>query len=493
VTQVVKPWTAIGALIAAIVAIGAGVDAVGAFPLLRSAIQRTPGLAPSTRVMPRTEIERGLPAVSLYVPPEGLYDPHTGILTHTLMRGREWEREGWVSFFEDGRLVYSTGAGVRVHGGGSRYKPYPQGYRLFFRRRYGRPTIPGSVAFGDAYPYALKRLILHNDMRVWDYDNSRWHLVNPLAYDIARAVGCITPETRPVRFFLNGEAQGVFVLTEHFDSSDYFHSHRGHEVFMDDESLDALWDQVKSMDPMTMKTVAPLVDLENLTRWFIAVVFSGTSDAYQGPGQFRDPARDTAPWFWVTWDLDQSFRFPEHDTFAAMLELDGRRRGRRENEPRSRILTQLIRDDPEYREYFESIWVDVMNNVLTPEFLYERYAHYAEVAHRLNVGDFGYLPRIERYLSVRPATLRRQAEQYLGTGPSVRVELSSAGRPVTLDGRLQRPGWSGYYFPGMTVHLSVRVDQAASFSHWLVNGSVVRGSVVGVPVTGPLRIESVWR
>ena len=491
--QALRRWGPVAAVIAALVLIGWGVEATGAFPLLRFAIERSPVSAPSALVMPGEDVARGLPTVSLYVPNPSLYDLDTGILTHPLEHGRDWEREGWISFFDHGRLIYSTGVGVRVHGGGSRHKRAPQAYRLYFRRRYGRRTIPGSVAFGDAYTLPLQRLILHNDMRVWDHDGSRWHLVNPLAYDIARAIGGITPEARPVRFYLNGTAQGVFVLTEHFDTKDYFEAHWGHRVHMDDPSLDALWQQVRDMHPLTMRTVAPLVDLDNLTRWFLAVLFCGTSDAYQGPGQFRDPTRETAPWFWVTWDLDQSFRVPSHDTFGALLQFHGEDRGRRDNEPRPLILTTLLRDDPEYQEYFKQVFVDVMNNVLTPSFLRERYEHYAREARTLNTGDFGYLPRVQRYLVHRPAILRRLAEQYLHTGQSVRVELTQQGRPIELDGRHVLPGWSGYYFPGMTVHLAVSVEQAPNFSYWLVNGAVVRGTAVAVPVTENTRIESVWR
>ena len=73
-------------------------------------------------------------------------------------------------------------------------------------------------------------------------------------------------------------------------------------------------------NPLRMRTIAPLVDIENLTRWFIAMEFCGTLDAYQGPGQFYLPGRRPAPWFWVTWDMDQSFRNQDLDNFEALLE-----------------------------------------------------------------------------------------------------------------------------------------------------------------------------
>ena len=138
----------------------------------------------------------------------------------------------------------------------------------------------------------------------------RYHLVNPLAYDIARAMGNITPETRPVRFYLNGTFQGVYVVTEHFDVRDFFEPHNGRRAYMNYDQLDRLWNEVQSLTPLRMRTIGPLVDIDNLTRWFMAMEFCGTRDAYQGPGQFYQPERTPAPWFWVTWDMVSCCRSP---------------------------------------------------------------------------------------------------------------------------------------------------------------------------------------
>ncbi len=186
-----------------------------------------------------------------------------------MKHGNEWERPGWVSFFENGRLVYSTGVGVRVHGGSSRQLPRPQGFRLYFRREYSATPLPGEIAFGPSHGHPLRRLILHNDLRI-GRDRVRWHLVNPLAYDIATAVGAIASPTRPVRFLLNGEFQDVYVLSEHFHPRDFFVPHRGHPVSLNYDEFNQMWRQVRAMRPLRMAPVGHLVDLDNLTRWFIA-------------------------------------------------------------------------------------------------------------------------------------------------------------------------------------------------------------------------------
>jgi hypothetical protein len=477
----------------ALMALGLLVETRGLFPQLRFGISRAPADAPSTLAVPPEEIARGVSTVSLYLRPEDLHDPATGIIANARKHGNEWERPGWVSFFENGRLVYSTGAGVRIHGGSSRETTKrPQGFRLYFRRKYSANPLPGEVAFGPSHGHPLRRLILHNDMRI-RRDRMRWHLVNPLAYDIATAVGAIASPTRPVRFLLNGVFQDVFVLSEHFHPRDYFVAHRGYPVSLSYDEFNQMWRQVRAMRPIRMAAIGHLVDLDNLTRWFIATVFCATHDAYQGPGQFRDPMRASAQWFWVNWDMDGSFRLPEQDTFWYLLSRTGQPRGRRPNEPRPRILVTLLDDDPEYRAYFQRVWTDVMNHVLTPAFLDERFEHYRAESERLDLKDRAYQAPLKDFLQRRPTVVWKIATDWLRTGPPVACRILGAHGAVLIDGRRVTPGWQGSYFPGMRVTVSVPPELSASFSHWVVNGAEMQGLTLALDATAPLDIEPIWR
>ena len=440
----------------ALMALGLLVETRGLFPQLRFGISRAAADAPSTLAVPPGELARGVSTVSLYLRPEDLHDPATGILANARKHGNEWERPGWVSFFENGRLVYSTGAGVRIHGGSSRETTSrPQGFRLYFRRKYSANPLPGEVAFGPSHGHPLRRLILHNDMRI-GRDRVRWHLVNPLAYDIATAVGAIASPTRPVRFLLNGVFQDVFVLSEHFHPRDYFVAHRGYPVSLNYDEFNQMWRQVRAMRPIRMAAIGHLVDLDNLTRWFIATVFCATHDAYQGPGQFRDPMRESSQWFWVNWDMDGSFRLPEQDTFWYLLSRTGQPRGRRPNEPRPRILVTLLDDDPEYRAYFQRVWTDVMNHVLTPAFLDERFEHYRAEADRL---DLRRTARTRRRSRSSSSVVRRWSGRSPRTGcgpapPSPAAFSAHTARSSSTAGVSHQAG-RGRTSPGCACTLSV--------------------------------------
>jgi formylglycine-generating enzyme required for sulfatase activity len=463
------------------------------FPLWRLALQWTPSALPSARAVPADELQKGLPTVSLVLDEPDLYDKGTGILANKLAHGPDWERPASIAYFERGRLLFASGVGVRIHGGGSRITSRRQGFRVYFRRRYGaREFAPGLVFDADAQP--IRRLVVHNDVRR-DADGSSWHLVNPLAYDIAAAMGAITPDTKPVRFFLNGEYYGVFVLTERFDEF-FFAAHWGHEdVVADQPSFDTLFEWVTHTRPLTMEAVGRQVDLESLTRWFLAVAFCATRDAYQGPGQYADLTRQASRWFWVNWDMDLSFRDWNLDSYQYLLDpIAEERRGRNRAEPRAILVSNLIAEDAAYRDFFKRTFQQVMNHRVTEDFLAARTAHYAEAARRLGVEHQQYLPRVKEFLARRPAFFRHLTEQWLNTPPSQPLTiLAPAEVAIVVDGERVAAGYRGLYFPDLEVSIEVPAEHRTGFSGWRVNGRRLGGEgTLAISVNGPTQVEALY-
>jgi formylglycine-generating enzyme required for sulfatase activity len=463
---------------------GAAIEHTDAFGRLRFAIHREPSELASSRGVEPREITRGLPLLSIYLTPDDLAE----LMANKMEHGRKWERQASLSYFDEGRLLYAAEVGVRIHGGGSRITSPRQGWRIFFRRQYGATQFKPGLLFTDRSD-PLQRLVVHNDVR-HDEQGRPWHLVNPLAYDLARRVGCITPDTKPARFFLNGEDQGLFVLTEHFDD-EYFDTHMaGHRVTMELDDMERLRDQLEDMGRLTMDKVSALMSLENVTSWFLATVFTASGDAYQGPGQFLDESKDRGGWFWVTWDLDQSFRYWDADSFEYLLErVEERPKGRRASEPRSFVLSALLADDPAFREYMAKRVDDMLNHQLTPAFVEERRAYYAGLAARFGVPDHEYFALQKAFFAKRPAFVRATAEQWLNRAPSLPVHVRrDDGRTLRIDGFEENGDYRGLYFPGREV--IVRMPEGAA--RWVVNGKLVaRGTELRERVDRPLSIVAV--
>ena len=105
---------------------------------------------------------------------------------------------------------------------------------------------------------------------------------------------------------------------------------------------------------------------------------------------------------------------------------------------------------PSIASILKATWVDVMNHILTPEFVRAKYDYYADLAVKLRVRDTDYLPAVKNFLDHRPAVLRTMAAQYLQTGPMVQLRMTVPG---AVNGHQVGAGWTGYYFPGMTVQV----------------------------------------
>ena len=457
-------------------------ESANLFPVWRFAVQWSPEALPSSQAVPAKEIASGRPVLSLTLDPADLNDPEKGILPNKLEHGVEWEREGSVSYFDGGKLLFAGGVGVRMHGGGSRITAPRPGFRLYFRRKYGPRELPPGVLFSEA-AQPVRRIVVHDDVR--RTGNANWYFVNPLAYDIARAVGAIAPETKPVRFYLNGEYYGPFVVTERFDER-FFAAHWGYDdILLSQEEMNKLWEWVRTTRPLTMANVSEHVNVDNMTRWFVAVAFTATRDAYQGPGQFLDRTKTNGRWFWVNWDMDQSFRDWNLDSYQYLLErvAEGRR-GRNPAEPRSVIISQLIAEDPQYRDLLKRVVQKALNHQLTDEFLMERYEHYLTIATQLQIRRLDYLPRLRQFLTRRRDFFRLTSEQWLNTAPSQRVAVTAPAHvDVVVDGERVRSGYQGLYFPDIELTADIAEEHRSGFTGWNVNGRLVRD-------TAPLKFKA---
>ena len=439
--------------------------------LLRLSIQRTPGSLPSSRAVPDNVIALGVPVLSVYADSERLYDPAFGLLTNPRRGGREWEIPAMVSYFDHGRLVFASAVGFRVHGNNSGTTAREQSFRLHFRREYGgEQFMPGVLFQGRSDP--ITRLVVHKD-RGQDSAGRWWHLVNPLAYDIARRLGADAPNTQPVRVLINGESLGVYALTEHVRQA-FLRARFGHENFIraDGEIVEALRHAVDDISPLTMVEAARLIDVESLSRWFVSVIFCATTDPFQ-PVMFQDETRPDARWFWVAWDMDHSFmdlygqasELWQHDTFETTL-----------HQPalESEILTRLISEDPAYRDYLIHTVTDALNHHVTAEFLRERLEHYRMAGTDYELEHLEFLEILEYFLVLRPPEVRALLTRHAGAGPSHRfVVRVPEGVDLEVDGYRKSNGFRGWYFDGTDVDVRLTTSRS-DFLHWLVNDRLLQ-------------------
>ena len=137
-------------------------------------------------------------------------------------RGRESEREAYVEIFsQEGEVLLSQPAGIRVHGGVSRSLEQ-KSLRLIARKEYGGESFNIQI-FKENEQAIYKKFVLRNSGN----DNCNAFMRNECALRLFEEAGFPdTTEFSPMAVFINGEYYGFEWLTELYDDC-YFHENYG--------------------------------------------------------------------------------------------------------------------------------------------------------------------------------------------------------------------------------------------------------------------------
>ncbi|SEK60068.1 CotH kinase family protein [Ruminococcus albus] len=191
-----------------------------------------------------------MPVISMVTDPDSLYDHETGIYVRGKVyedyyptdpdhlyngsipanynqKGRDWERQCSLQFFEsDGSLVFTQDAGVRIQGGWSR-ADYQKSFRFYARSEYGNNRF--DYRFWQELETAegqdddsFSTFVLRNGGNDSNYLKFKDLMIQDMADDHSFA----TQTGRPCVLFIDGEYWGLYVLQEDY-SPEYFARHYG--------------------------------------------------------------------------------------------------------------------------------------------------------------------------------------------------------------------------------------------------------------------------
>jgi hypothetical protein len=447
--------------------------------------------------LPLGALADGLPRLALVADPAAL----ERLYAHPRQRGNDWEVPAFVTLAEGGTVRLTSRIGLRLHGGFSRLVRSATSHRLYFRKQDGTAGFPVELFPGLTGP-PPQRLVLRLDGAP-DAQGRTWHFVTPLAYDLARRLGLPAPATLPVLAHLNGEPLGVRILTEHL-SVRRERDRLGHDRFVLVETKlaglrgspvrhgdAALWRElVQRVTAKPALTEAELadVDLDNLARWWVLVLFCDTSDAFQGT-LTRDLATPGARWRWTAWDLDQSFGrvsppgvgWVDRQWLGKALE---------DRDLRAQLLRRLLPADPAFRARFTRLWDEALNHHLTASYLHERVRHYQELIARFELppASARRLNPIWRDVEARNLAVRAELERRFALPPSHRVELTGPpGLALTIDGHPATLPYRGWYFEGRELVLEAAAESALRLE---IAGRTLeaREAPVRLPVAATMRV-----
>jgi CotH kinase protein len=418
-----------------------------------------------------------------------LVNEKIGILANPEQRGLLWERPAVLSYYENGELVFQSRAGARVHGGDYARSFISEvindegavpsmayqylGWRFYLRSAYESVSLPASSVW-DAVTGPLRQLVM---LKTKD------DFANSIGFDIARRVGLPAPYTVPVRYYLNGNDQGVRLLVERVDLSfiENRYGHRDFEIirFKDDytnvnwQEFNKITRELRVGDGVyDLKDVSRYINIDSLLSQYILYLLIEDYDNYQGL-MVRDLRSNSARWSFVIWDLEGGLaREWARDTYF-------------EKNPEAPKLYSLhlgmksvqseiwrdLQNDNDFHLTFSVAVLDAINHKLTASWLNKLVDRHREEAKRLGVADPERFEEIRKFLLDNRKKLITLLTEDWELGPLYSVEvIAPIGETILVDGNPVGDHYFGQYLFGSEVNIRLK-REVFNTVFWNVNGT----------------------
>lgn len=467
-----------------------------------------------------------LPVVSIVTDSENLYDEQTGIYclgdvykqykeehpnhyrngsipANYNQKGREWERECYIEFFEsDGSLKVSQDAGMRIQGGWSR-ADYQKSFRFYARGEYGKDSFDYAFWEGltDSYGNELcsfKNLVLRNGGNDANYSKFKDIMIQNMVSDKSFP----TQAGRACILFIDGEYWGLYTLQEDYNE-EYFADHYGvlktdvsivkRIVDLEDESDDAdflaMQDFIANNDMSAeenYRKAEKLMDMDNFAEYAALESYIYNNDWPQnnyGCWRVRNPQAGNpyadGRWRFFLFDTESSMNhynttLDETDIFTYLESKSDSALGE--------IVQSLLKNE-EFRNKYITSLMD-MRNV---SFEYDRYGkylseyksiYYTELdsyfkrfptwANKKNATE-PMLNRMSNFIYNRPERTTKLLEDKFDLSDRRKISLKCKDDQegeIFLNGSSAGTDFSGIYFDGCSLTIKAVPERDWIFKGW---------------------------
>jgi len=240
-------------------------------------------------------------------------------------RGRDWERDIHISYFENnGDLGFETDAGMRMRGYGS--TGFGQkSFGVYFRKEYGLKNIEYPI-FSDALNDKYKRLVFRNSGN----DFPQTHFKDAVLTSLLKPMDLEYQRFRPSVVFINGEYWGMHNIREKYDEHyfDYQYDIEEDSLLMvgicgeedvgpQDEYFE-LYDYFLTHDLSISENynyAKTQIDIQNIIDYEIVEIYYANYDWPCNNYRMWKTIAPDSKWRYLLYDLDFSFGYNSQSSF----------------------------------------------------------------------------------------------------------------------------------------------------------------------------------
>ena len=485
--------------------------------------------------------------ISLVTNPENLFDPEKGIyvtgkqyidwinspgyvpnpdkwsksnICNYYSKGKEWEREASVSFFEKGNLLLEQNIGISLKGSSTRNSPQ-KSFDLIAKKQYGKKffeykfyeensDLNGKII--EKYDTITIRAI-YGDERIRDR----------FARDIIYQRKSITTSwMKNCILFLNGEYWGMYELMEKLTPL-YFQYHYGvpeenlvivkeNEIGTGKEEecekylqIDEQYSILDLSNEKNYKEIEQYFDMDSFIEHYAVGIYLGTWDwPLQNQGMWKFSGEKIegneftdGRWRFMTYDLDFSMGVTfenyggvegyQYDNFKHIEK-------RRGHTPPTNLFLSLLKNE-NFKNKFINLYCDYVNDVMHINKINKIINDYREnttwmfanskfrwwndgkstklegYAYNKNNFENKSLKDLETFFLERGKNTLQHMKEFLKiNGELVELTIIKDGEGKikinTIESEFKDGKWSGKYFSGIPINISVSKENSGEFKGW---------------------------
>ena len=471
-----------------------------------------------------------LTVISIVTNPMNLFDPDYGIYVsgtmHEVssnkanykMKGRDWERESFVTIFEKGEIILQQNLGIRIKGTATRKSP-GKSFNLYARKDYGKSKIEIDL-IKDNYDINGNLITKYKSFslkNIFEEGRLRDKFGKDLFY---LREGITSINMRNSILFLNGEYWGFYLIQEKLDdnfiSNNYLipkdnvviaknnYIEDGIvEVYNDFRDFCKNYSQKDLADEKIYEEIKNKIDLDSLIELFATNLYILNLDwparndgewRYFGDFQEGNKYFD-GKWRFIIFDLDytmgaefQGVGSPDVDTFPNLAKRE------KLKQPPVDLFYGLLVNNTDFQNKFVNIYCDYANDVYNLEKIKELIEKYRDEYSDLMANSLlrwseqkfdsileGYtyyklrfskdLDSVYDFFEQRPKYTFQHMKEFLklkGDLVELIVEIKGKGR-IKINSISPKFGngiWTGKYFTRIPIKIKAISEPGYEFKNW---------------------------